>query len=181
MIFGASASLSETVSYRFVWIGNGGYLMEGAMAFDAGLMSQNRVYEKDLTCFEIQGYLDGRPIGRWALGMLLPETTWKLSFDPVASHFDVWGPDQPMPQAWNMDGFGYNCGSPGFGFNIGGAAQDLCIDQQLIFASQVTPSRPFKASVDPNIAFGKDACLPSLFLSQSHGKAGDYASLVANR
>jgi hypothetical protein len=90
--------------------------------------------------------------------MLRPETTWVLTFDAATGSFAPWGPGAEMPQAWNMDGGGYDCGAGGFGFNIGNAAQDLCIDGQLIFDSQVTPERPFPAQPAPGFAFPADAC-----------------------
>lgn len=162
----ASPVAADSVAYRFTWQGAGGYEMRGLMAFDAALMSVNRVYETDLSCFEINGFKDGAKIGRWALGLLTPDTTWTLTFDPQASEFVVYGAESPMPQAWNMDGAGYNCGDPGFGFNIGSAAQDVCVDGELIFDSQVVPPQPFPVEPETSPKFSQDACRPDLLLGQ---------------
>jgi hypothetical protein len=72
---------ADTASYRFEWQGSGGYVMRGAMAFPAELLSVSRVIETDLTCFEVAGFQGAQPLGRWALGMLTPETTWTLTPD----------------------------------------------------------------------------------------------------
>jgi hypothetical protein len=71
-----------------------------------------------------------------------------------------------MPQAWNMDGFGRNCGPGGFGFNIGGAAQDICVDGRLIVASQVPPPTPLAATPAPGLSFPPDACSGELLLGR---------------
>lgn len=159
-----TAAAAQDARFRFVWQGGGGYTLRGAMSFPAELLSARQVHETDLSCFEIEGFSGAAPVGRWALGMLTPETTWTLTFDPAASAFVVYGPGAVMPQAWNMDGGGYNCGPDGFGFNIGNAAQDLCVDEQLIFDSQVDPSQPFPALRDDRLAFGEDACRPEMLL-----------------
>ncbi|KMW58470.1 hypothetical protein AIOL_003445 [Candidatus Rhodobacter oscarellae] len=166
-VFAAAAAPGQAgdVTYRFEWQGAGGYVMQGRMSFDVALLGKRYVLEDDLSCFEISGTKDGVPVGRWALGMLLPETTWRLTFAPTPSEFVVFGEDFPMPQAWNMDGFGRNCGDPGFGFNIGGAAQDLCVDGALIVASQVPPPRPMPVERANGIKFASDACRAEALLS----------------
>jgi len=162
---GAQAA-AQTVAYSFVWQGGGGYSMRGGLSFDAALMGGQLVLEDDVQCFVIQGFRGDEPIGRWALGQLTEETTWRLTFDPVTERFPVWGPDTPMPQAWNMDGGGYDCGDGGFGFNIGNAAQDLCLDGTLLVDSQVAPARPFPARRDDDFAFPGDACAGVLLMSR---------------
>ena len=121
--------------------------------------------ETEVQCFFIDGYHEGERIGHWALGRLAPETSWTLTFDPVASEFVVYGAGAFMPQAWNMNGFGDDCGTEGFGFNIGNAAQDLCLDGKLLVASQIPPERPFPARPDPGARFPSDACAGDLLLS----------------
>ena len=106
---------SQSVTYSFEWQGGGGYVMRGALAIPAELSTLDRIHETDLSCFEVTGFKDEVPIGRWALGLLQTDTTWTLTFNPVVPEFVVFGPDASMPQAWNMDGGGYNCGTPGFG------------------------------------------------------------------
>jgi hypothetical protein len=162
----AAPAAADSVSYRFAWEGGGGYRMEGAIAFDAGLLGAAEVRETDLQCFFIEGTRDGVPIGRWALGHLMPDTTWILTFLPAEGAFAVYGPGHLMPQAWNMDGAGRNCGAGGFGFNIGNAAQDLCRDNRLLFESQVPPSRPFPAE-RAEVAFPADACIGPPLLSEA--------------
>lgn len=165
LITGAAAA--QDARFRFLWQGAGDYTMRGALSFPADLLSQGVIHETDLSCFEIEGFLGAAPVGRWALGLLGPETSWTLTFDPAVSAFLVYGSGAAMPQAWNMDGAGYNCGPGGFGFNIGNAAQDLCIDGQLIFDSQVDPSQPFPAVRDDTLVFGENACRPEMLLGQA--------------
>lgn len=161
----ASTAQAESVSYSFEWQGNGGFVMRGAMSIPEELSMRDRIYESDVSCFEITGFQNDEKIGRWALGMLLPDTTWVLTFNPRGREFLVFGPETPMPQAWNMDGAGYNCGDPGFGFNIGSAAQDLCVDGELMFDSQVPPPQPFPVVWNPSPKFSRDACRPSVLMS----------------
>ncbi|MEM1386810.1 MAG: hypothetical protein AAF748_01440 [Pseudomonadota bacterium] len=161
------ALAADSVAYRFEWIGGGGFEMRGALSFSADLMGAQVVTEADVQCFVIEGFEAGAPIGRWALGQLSEETTWTLTFDPVTEAFVVFGDGAPMPQAWNMDGGGFNCGDGGFGFNIGNAAQDLCLDGQLLYQSQVSPGRPFPATRDDGFAFPGDACSGVMILSQA--------------
>ncbi|WP_261395340.1 hypothetical protein [Salipiger bermudensis] len=161
----AGATSAEEARYRFEWQGGGGYVMRGGMSFDADLLSGGIVMASDLTCFFIEGSRDGDPVGRWALSMLNEETSWVLTFLPQSSEFAVFGEGAMMPQAWNMDGFGTDCGAGGFGFNIGNAAQDLCIDGTLILASQVPPERPFPALRDDALSFPADACTGPLMMS----------------
>lgn len=164
-VFPALPAAAQSVAYSFEWTGSGGYAMRGALSFPADLMGAQRVFEDDVDCFVIEGYRDGQPIGRWALGMLTEETTWFLTFDPVLEEFVVWGPAAPMPQAWNMDGGGYNCGADGFGFNIGNAAQDLCLDGDLLVESQVMPATPFPAERNDAYPFPADACAGEMLMS----------------
>lgn len=154
----AGATSAEEARYRFEWQGGGGYVMRGGMSFDAELLGGGIVMASDLTCFFIEGSRDGDPVGRWALSMLNEETSWVLTFLPQSSEFAVFGEGAMMPQAWNMDGFGTDCGAGGFGFNIGDAAQDICLDGALITESQVDPYRPFPAAPAPDFDFPRDAC-----------------------
>ncbi|WP_417723506.1 hypothetical protein [Salipiger sp.] len=150
---------AQDAAYVFEWQGSGGYSMKGALSFDAELAAEGIVTARDVQCFVVEGFRDGAPIGRWALGMLNEETTWILTFRPDVPDFPVYGPGQPMPQAWNMDGFGTDCGDGGFGFNIGNAAQDLCLDGKLLNDSRVFPSRPMPATPAPDsYRFPGDAC-----------------------
>lgn len=156
------AASADMAVWRFDWQGAGGYSMLGALAVDAGLAAAELIDGEDVACFQIEGFLNGESIGRWALGMLTDLTTWTLSFQPADGAFVVYGPEAFMPQAWNMDGFGTDCGAGGFGFNIGNAAQDLCLDGKLLVESQVDPSRPFSAWRHDGYPFPADACRPTV-------------------
>ena len=154
----AAPAQAAELAYSFLWQGEGGYAVRGALSYDAAFGTGDLVHEEELTCFVIEGLKDGTPIGRWALGDLTEETSWKLTFDPARPAFVVEGEGIDMPQAWNMDGFGTDCGAGGFGFNIGNAAQDICLDGALITESQVDPYRPFPAAPAPDFDFPRDAC-----------------------
>ncbi len=154
----APAAWSETATYRFVWQGDNGYAMTGALAFDASRVPGRFVREADAMCFVIEGTLEGEPIGRWALGMLNEQTSWRLFFDPVLSAFLVEGQGIRMPQAWNMNGAGDDCGIGGFGFNLGNLGQDFCRDNRVIVESRVDPYAPFPAVRDDGFRFPTDAC-----------------------
>lgn len=162
----AAPAGAQEVSYRFVWEGGGGYALTGALAFDPAAVAGPYVRETDLTCFVIEGQKDGAPIGRWALTMLLPETTWRLHFHAPSARFPVDGDDHElwMPQAWNMNGEGRDCGPGGFGFNAGNYAQDLCLDGALLRESQRPPDQPFAAQ-RAEVAFPPDACRAPPMLS----------------
>lgn len=154
----AGSVAAEPVIHAFEWQGAGDYIVKGALEYDGALIMGRFVRDVDLSCFIIEGHKAGEPIGRWALTMLNEQTTWRLHFDPVAGRFVVDGEGIWMPQAWNMNGDGVDCGAGGFGFNIGNAAQDICVDNQLIFESQVAPDKAFPAVRVDDFEFPRDAC-----------------------
>jgi hypothetical protein len=158
LVLGAGIAAAEPTKYVFEWAGDGGYAMRGAFEYDSENVVGRFVTVSDITCFVVEGTQDSVPVGRWALTMLNEQTTWRLHFDPATSSFLVEGQGIWMPQAWNMDGEGVNCGQGGFGFNIGNAAQDICLDETLIFDSQVSPEQPFPASRVDRYTFPIDAC-----------------------
>lgn len=155
---------ADSVTYRFDWQGEGGYAMRGAVSFDPA--NGPLITADEVICFAIEGYKDARPIGRWALAGLLPDTHWRLHFDMRRDAFFVEGDGISMPQAWNMAGNGRECGRDGFGFNLGNIAQDLCLDDRLIVESQTDPFKPFPALRDDSYVFPRDACLGPALLSQ---------------
>ncbi len=159
------AARAEMVSYRFVWQGANDYVMRGAMSFDSAETRGRIVRERDIICFVITGTQNGRTIGRWDLGQLTLDTSWRLHFDPVAGAFLAEGQGVRMPQAWNMNGAGDNCGPEGFGFNLGNLGQDLCRHNTPLWDSQVSPFRPFPAIRDDSYAFPTGACLAPDLLS----------------
>lgn len=154
----AATASAEPVTYAFEWQGSGGYAVRGALKYNSEDVTGRFVVARDLGCFVIEGTHEGEPIGRWALTMLDEQTTWRLHLDPVTKSFLVDGEGIEMPQAWNMNGYGNDCGEGGFGFNIGNAAQDICLDNQLIFESQVDPAQPFPAVRVEDYGFPADAC-----------------------
>ena len=158
---------AEWRSFAFRWVGGGGYVMQGGLGWEADGTGA-LIREEALGCFFIEGQRGGVPVGRWGLGMLDEATTWVLHFDPTAAAFLVYGDGHPMPQAWNMNGFGTDCGAGGFGFNIGNAAQDLCHDGALLVESQVDPRRPFPA-VEQEVEFPPWACEGPALMSEAEG------------
>ncbi|SLN28073.1 hypothetical protein [Roseisalinus antarcticus] len=152
------AACAQEATYVFEWIGDGGYKMQGAMSFDADLATAPFVDQDDISCFVIEGFVADRKVGRWALSDLAPETTWILTFLPDRSEFAVSHPSYAMPQGWNMNGRGDDCGPGGFGFNLGNLGQDLCLDNELHEASRVGSYRPFKALRDDDAVLPADAC-----------------------
>jgi len=151
--------------YVFNWQGAGGYSMQGAVSFRTG-DAKGVQTQDDVQCFEIEGFLDGTSVGRWALSMLIEETMWLLEFDPTTSSFVLPHATNSMPQAWNMTGLGDGCGLGGFGFNLGSAAQDICINDELIRESQVPPPTPLVAAQVEGHRFSDDACIGSVVVSR---------------
>ena len=162
---------AEQVTYRFVWQGANDYAMRGAVAFDASATHGRLVRERDVICFVITGTQRNETIGRWDLGQLTLDTSWRLHFDPVAEAFLAEGQGVRMPQAWNMNGAGTNCGPGGFGFNLGNLGQDLCRDNTPLWESQINPFRPFPAFRDDDYVFPPGACLAPDLLSHTRGRA----------
>lgn len=155
----AGAVSAQDATYRFEWQGAGGYAMTGAMSFDAALIGQRLVREADVSCFVITGTRDGRRIGDWRLGWLGPDTSWRLFFDTMRSEFVVEGRGVRMPQAWNMNGAGDDCGEGGFGFNLGNLGQDVCLSNRVVPLSRIAPEVPFPAARDDGYVFPRGACV----------------------
>ncbi|MFW2541265.1 hypothetical protein ACN2XU_01390 [Primorskyibacter sp. 2E107] len=158
LVLAALPAAADPVTYRFSWKGAEGYSMTGAMSFDSALLDARVVREGDVSCFHIDGFFDGEPIGRWALTMLNERTSWRLHFIPREAAFVVEGRGIPMPQAWNMNGAGDDCGEGGFGFNLGNLGQDFCRNDEPLFASRIDPYTPFPAVRDDSYQFPPDAC-----------------------
>jgi hypothetical protein len=156
----------EAETWRFTWHGANGFEMSGALGFDS-VGPDGLVRGGEVDCFVIEGLQDGAVLGRWALGMKTVDTTWVLTFDPGAAGFVVYGEGTPMPQAWNMNGAGTDCGPEGFGFNIGNFAQDLCLHGELLTLSQADPTQPFPAERDDSFVFPDDACRGEELISQA--------------
>lgn len=158
ILFGlAGAVHASDAVYAFHWKGANGYSVRGALSVDPALVG-SVIYETDVTCFVIDGQKDGEHLGRWTLGALDSDTTWRLHFDTQAEAFVVEGAGVRMPQAWNMNGAGDDCGAGGFGFNLGNVGQDICVDNQIVHDSRVPPPTPFPAQRVAQYDFPQGAC-----------------------
>lgn len=115
--------------FEFCWQGANGYRMEGTMRVPDAMMNRSLITHNDVTTFFIQGFQDDVPLGSWDLSQLTSTTSWNLSFDPRGMVFPTGGMhDSAKGQAWNAGGAADDCGNPGFGFNSGTNAQDLCVN-----------------------------------------------------
>lgn len=125
----ALALPAQAADFEFCWEGDNGYRMEGFMTVPDALMDRALITHDDVSAFFIQGFKDDIPLGAWDLSQLTPQTSWNLSFDPRGMVFPTGGMhDSPKGQAWNAGGRANDCGDPGFGFNSGTNAQDLCVN-----------------------------------------------------
>jgi len=132
------ATPAKAADFVFCWQGDNGYRMEGRMTVPDVRLSQALVRHDDVTGFFIQGFHHDIPIGSWDLSQLTADTSWNLSFDPVRMVFPTGGMhDGPEGQAWNAGGRANDCGDPGFGFNSGTNAQDLCVNDTWITDSMI--------------------------------------------
>jgi len=120
---------AQAADFEFCWKGANGYRMEGTMTVPDAAMDLALVTHDDVTAFTIRGFQDDVPLGAWSLSQLTPTTSWNLSFDPRGMVFPTGGMhDGPKGQAWNAGGRADDCDDPGFGFNSGTNAQDLCVN-----------------------------------------------------
>lgn len=153
--FGLSllASQAHAVDYYFCWEGANGYTMTGQMSVALDALNKPVVTQDDVTEFRIAGYQDGMLLGKWDMATRADTASWLLNFDPAAGEFLT--PEAAglgVSQAWNADGTAMDCGTPGFGFNLGNFAQDFCVNGQWIEESGMPPETPFLVSpipVDP--------------------------------
>jgi len=151
---------AQAASYDFLWTGANGYKMMGAISIPDDLTKAGHIDESAVDCFWIKGLRNNKAIGQWSLGELTPETSWNLNFEPVTLRFRTGGhTSSTYGQEWNMDGGGRNCGIGSFGFNVGSAAQDICINSRLIWASQVPPKKPLTVTRNDKIKFEAADCV----------------------
>lgn len=123
------ATTAPAAEFEFCWEGANEYRMEGIMTVPDAALDQAIVTHDDVTGFFIQGFQNDVPIGAWDLSQLTVFTSWNLSFDPRGMVFPTGGMhNSPKGQAWNAGGRADDCGDPGFGFNSGTNAQDLCVN-----------------------------------------------------
>lgn len=162
-----SADLAPAADLHFCWIGGGGYAMSGRMQVPDAVMSRDLVTEDDVIAFEISGYHNETFLGSWDMRQRDDDTTWHLRFDPAAMLFLTGGSfATTFSQGWNADGNVMNCGNPGFGFNSGNYAQDICVNGAYITESSIDPATPFPVQVGS----GVPDCRPSVLSSKSRIK-----------
>lgn len=129
---------APAADFVFCWEGANGYRMEGQMTVPDEFLDDGLLTHAHVTAFAIQGYHNGEPLGAWDLSQLTPETSWNLSFDPFGMVFPTGGSHSGRKgQAWNAGGRADDCGTPGFGFNSGTNAQDLCVNDTWITDSMI--------------------------------------------
>lgn len=132
------ATPATAADFVFCWQGDNGYRMEGEMTIPDDRLSEPLLTHDNVTEFFIQGFHNDIPLGAWDLSQLTPTTSWNLSFDPRGMIFPTGGMhNSPKGQAWNAGGRADDCGDPGFGFNSGTNAQDLCVNNVWITDSMI--------------------------------------------
>ena len=146
----AFAPTAQAAVLNLCWTGGSGYTMTGRMELPDSAMRKPMVREGDITAFKITGYLNGAWVGSWNLQNRTETTSWALYFDPQTFTFPM-APDlgQSVTQEWNADGDVDDCGTPGFGFNAGNYAQDVCINGTYIEPSSIDPATTLFATFDP--------------------------------
>ncbi|WP_377510613.1 hypothetical protein [Octadecabacter sp. R77987] len=133
----ALASPVAAADFEFCWVGANDYTMTGRMTVPDDALG-GIVTQDDVTAFAITGFHRSLPVGQWDLSDLTPTTTWHLRFDPVTMTFPTGGMHNSADgQAWNANGSVNDCGNPGFGFNSGTNAQDVCVNGRFITASSI--------------------------------------------
>lgn len=144
------ATQANAVDYYFCWQGDNGYTMAGQMSLDPAALNKPLVTQDDVTLFRIAGYLNGGLLGKWDMATRDDDDSWFLRFDPATREFLTPGAiGLGVSQAWNADGNANDCGTPGFGFNLGNHAQDFCLNGQWIEESGMPPETPFLVSPTP--------------------------------
>ena len=145
--FGPAA---QAATLNICWTGGSGYTMTGRMELPDSALRKSMVREDDVTAFKITGYLNSARIGSWNLQDLTPNTSWALYFDPQSFTFPTANDlNRPVTQEWNANGDVDDCGTPGFGFNAGNYAQDVCVNGQYIEPSSIDPGTTIFATYDP--------------------------------
>lgn len=135
----------KAMEVHFCWIGANGYTMDGEMSFPDAFRTATIITQDELTSFRIIGYRNEVPIGTWDMKDRTDTTTWHLRFSPAEMIFPTGGSHRgPEGQAWNANGAVNDCGNPGFGFNSGTNAQDICLNNRFITESSIERWTPFR-------------------------------------
>lgn len=159
-------SPANAVTYSFCWVGAEGYRVEGTISYPD--VASGILTEDDLTGFTIKGFHGGAYLGRWSLTQRGADDPVTIRFDADALAFPMGGdPTAGTYQAWNAGGAVTDCGNPGFGFNGGNRAQDVCVNGNFIDESGVAPDTPLKISGDPS-----NPCGPMLMGWVNGGRPG---------
>lgn len=144
---------SHAVDFYFCWQGANDFTMTGQMTINPVALNKPVVTQDDVLEFRIAGYLDGQLLGKWDMATRAPDDSWLLNYDPARRVFMTPGDlGLGVSQAWNADGTATDCGTPGFGFNLGNYAQDFCLNGRWVEESGMPPETPFLVSpvpVDP--------------------------------
>ncbi len=141
----ALATPAQAATHAFCWTGAAGYRVEGTITYPDG--ARGILTEEDVTGFAIEGWRDDTLLGRWSLDERTPDTTFILRFDAETLSFPMGGYESDGTyQAWNADGTATDCGDPGFGFNGGNRAQDVCVDGTFVEESGIAPGTPLAVS-----------------------------------
>lgn len=147
------ANSSDAADFYFCREGANGHTMTGQMSINPTALNKPIVTQDDVTLFRIAGYRDGQLLGKWDMTSRDDDDSWFLNYDPARSVFMTPGEmGLGVSQAWNADGTATDCGTPGFGFNLGNFAQDFCLNGVWVEESGMPPETPFLVSpvpVDP--------------------------------
>ena len=149
---------AQAADFPICWTGANGYTMTGQMRIDPVALDKKIVTEQDIVAFKIAGYHDGRLLGTWDMAELDAGDTWHVRFDLRSREFLTGGSFRTArSQGWNADGGVSDCGNPGFGFNSGNFAQDICVNGTFIADSSIPPDTPLPAT----------ACESALLMSKA--------------
>ncbi|CTQ32610.1 hypothetical protein [Jannaschia rubra] len=147
LLVAALATPAQAATHAFCWTGANGYRIEGHIGYPDDI--RGIVTEDSVTSFGITGWHDDRRLGQWSLKDRKPDTSFTLRFDTRTLSFPMGGyRENGTYQEWNANGFADDCGDPGFGFNGGNRAQDVCVDGVFIEESGITPDTPLAVSPD---------------------------------
>ena len=146
----AFTNSAQASAFYICWTGGAGYSLIGKMTLTTAALSKEMATQEDVTAFEITGYRNGIEIGAWNLRDRTVDTTWFLRFSPQTLTFPVGGDfGSLVSQGWNANGDVDDCGTPGFGFNSGNYAQDVCVNGKYIRVSSIDPDTPLVATTVP--------------------------------
>lgn len=141
-----AAPVAQAADLTFCWTGANGYTMTGRMQYSAPADGSNIITEQDVTLFKIAGFQNGELLGTWNKSAMVKGSTWHLRFDIASQSFQTGGSfPTGASQGWNANGDVSDCGNPGFGFNAGNHAQDVCVNGTWIEASSIPSATPLKA------------------------------------